>query len=69
MFQVRSVEQTFSNAAPKRRPTYSPSIESTLETAAACAEIINFELTGDFDLVSEPIVFISMSSIRNWYQI
>ena len=26
------------------------------------------ELTGDFELVSEPIVFVSMSSIRNWHQ-
>ena len=28
-----------------------------------------FELTGDFELVSDPIVFVSMRSIRNWYQI
>ena len=28
-----------------------------------------FELTGDFDLVSEPIVFVSMRSIRNLYRI
>ena len=27
------------------------------------------ELTGEFDLGSEPIVFVSMSSIRNWYQV
>ena len=27
------------------------------------------ELTGDFELGSEPTVFVSMSSIRNWYQI
>ena len=32
------------------------------------AEINFFELTGDFELVSEPIVFVSMSSIQNWYQ-
>jgi len=30
------------------------------------AEII---INPDFDLASESIVFVSMSSIRNWYQI
>ena len=28
-----------------------------------------FDFAGDFDLVSEPIVVVSMRSIRNWYQI
>ena len=41
-----------------------------LADARASAEIILiFELTGDFDLGSEPIVFVSMRSIRNWYQV
>ena len=38
-------------------------VEHELETVP-----LIFELTGDFELVSEPIVFVSMSSIRNWYQ-
>ena len=39
------------------------------QAAMHSAEIkLIFELTGDFDLVSEPIVFVSRS-IRNWYQI
>ena len=28
-----------------------------------------FEFSGDFELGSEPIVFVSMGSIRKWYQI
>ena len=31
------------------------------------AELL-FELTGDFELVSEPIVFVSMSPYSSWYQ-
>ena len=31
--------------------------------------ILIFELTGDFEVVSEPIVFVSMGSLRNWYLI
>ena len=33
--------------------------------AAVSKSYFFWELTGDFDLVSEPIVFVSMSSIRN----
>ena len=31
--------------------------------------ILIFELTGDLDLVREPIEFVSMRCIRNWHQI
>ena len=40
--------------------------DQLLGQAEISAEIILiFELTGDFDLVSEPVVFVSMRSIRN----
>ena len=42
---------------------------SPTDDAHSAEIILIFELTGDFDLVSEPIVFVSMRSIRNWYQI
>ena len=46
------------------------SAEPYCDRVQSSAEIkLFFELTGEFELVSEPIVFVSMSSIRNWYQI
>ena len=42
-----------------------PEKEETDEDLARPSAELLFELTGDFDLVSDPIVFVSMSSIRN----
>ena len=36
---------------------------------SSLGQCLIFELTGDFKLVSEPIVLASMRYIRNWYQI
>ena len=42
---------------------YSVKVDSSAEIK------LIFELTGDFELGREPIVFVSMRYIRNWYQI
>ena len=57
------VRQTRSQIAANPRPPSATSVYFSVEI------ILTFELTGDFELGSEPIVFVSMSSIRNWYQI
>ena len=41
--------------------------QTTIRVDFSAEIILIFELTGDFELGSEPIVF--MTSIRNWYQI
>ena len=54
---------------PTELDSFAAVVMSLIEQACAKQCRLVFELTGDFELGSEPIVFVSMSSIRNWYQI
>ena len=83
MFSRGAGQKKKANPKPRKPPTPArPPAEKTVgekfealvfarnkEIENLSAEtILIFELTLIFDLVSEPIVFVSMSSIRNWYQ-
>ena len=64
--QKRKKKSLFGGPLEKPPP---PPLRGTDWTTESTQCRIIFEKTGDFELVSEPIIFVSMSSIRNWYQI
>ena len=58
--RARGETKTRSGATPEWAECFEWPVEDSAEL---------FELTGDFELVSDLIAFVSMRSIRNWHQV